>query len=72
MGRVSEISNEEIKRAAYSTSLDPEIVRKMKIHCAINDINHNVFLEEAIMLSLRKKGEGECDYSKRGQIIREG
>jgi hypothetical protein len=45
-----------VKRVAYTTNLDPELIKKLKIYCAVTGKYQNEVLEELIAELVNKEG----------------
>jgi len=58
------MSKMEDKRVTFTTSLKPDILKKFKIHCAVQEKNMNEVLEQLIEELLRKEG-GLSEYSNK-------
>lgn len=50
-----------INRKAFSTSMDEELIKELKIYCAKKGLKQNQVLEELIKELLEKEGVGERD-----------
>lgn len=61
MARVKE-SKDGTKKEAYTTSIDPELLKKFKVYCAIKGKYQNEVLEELLRDLLKKEG-GDNGYT---------
>lgn len=49
-------NNDGVKREAYTTSIDPELLKKFKVYCAVKEKYQNEVLEELLKQLLDKEG----------------
>lgn len=51
------------KRIAYTTSIEPELLKKFKVYCAMKERYHNEVIEELLKDLLDKEGDVNGNYN---------
>lgn len=61
MSHIKDIESSVIKREAFTTSIDPELKKKLKVYCALHRKKQNEVLEELLTKLFDKDGGDNGD-----------